>query len=100
MLNSILSGHVVWEDFNEDSIQAQDKIPGQNMYTLFLPAQNDKKQTVMYLMTFRPPMKNESNSSMFRQFLIQTLTTLAKIDADQGFGRLYGVFSQRQGKTV
>ena len=83
MLEAILNGRLVWEDFNENAIVSDEKIPGQNMYTLFLPRNTENKKQVMYLITFRPPMKNESNESMYRQFLIQTLTTLAKIDQDQ-----------------
>jgi hypothetical protein len=83
MLEAILNGRLVWEDFNENAMIADEKIPGQNMYTLFLPGYTENKKQVMYLVTFRPPMKNESNESMYRQLLIQTLTTLAKIDQDQ-----------------
>lgn len=85
ILKAIIDGQVVWEDFNEDSISSAstDTVTGQNMYTLFLPASDQEGKNVMYLMSFRPPMKNESNESMFRQFLIQTLTSLAKTDANQ-----------------
>jgi hypothetical protein len=83
MLEAILNGRLVWEDFNENAMSSDEKIRGQNMYTLFLPTNTPNKKQVMYIITFRPPMKNESNESMYRQFLIQTFTTLAKIDQDQ-----------------
>lgn len=83
MLQAILSGQVVWQDFNENSMASQDTVPGLNMYNVFLPIQKDSSESVMYILTFRSPMKNESNGSMYKQFLIQTLKTLAKIDLDQ-----------------
>jgi hypothetical protein len=82
-LAAILEGQVIWEDFNEKTMFAGKKIPGQNMYTLFFPAKDQDDREVMYLMMFRPPMKNESNESMYRQFLKDTLQTLANLDLDQ-----------------
>lgn len=83
MLNAILSGQVVWQDFNENSTSSQDTVKGLSMYNIFFPSQKENDGNVMYVLSFRSPMKNESNESMYKQFLIQTLKTLAKIDSDQ-----------------
>lgn len=83
LLEAILRGQVVWEDFNEDTLLQDERVSGQNMYTLFLPTQDSNGKDLLYLMMFKPPMKNEANEATYRQFLIQTLQTLAKIDQAQ-----------------
>lgn len=83
MLASILKGQFVWEDFSESSYTTSDKrVRGMKMYSLFVPALNAKGETIMYLMTFKPPMKDESNLSMYKQFISQTLKTLVAIDQE------------------
>lgn len=108
LLEGILNGQVVWEDFNEHALvsDSDEKITGQNMYTLFLPLKSQDGEQAMYLMMFKPPMKNESNESMYKQFLVQTLTALAKIDKDQpeehrkGYLEAIGLEDVESGKAV
>lgn len=89
----ILNGQLMWEDVNQKTMFKDETLPTLPMYSSFIPGHDADDEKVLYVLLFQPVMENESNEEVYRQFLIQTIDALVKLDKSQtegakkGYGR-------------
>lgn len=95
LLEAVLAGQIVFENFVDNTIFEGDTIPAQYMYMSILPlVDNDTHTREVYALMFSPAIQNESNESTYQLFLsqiIQSLLTLDKqqnADEQRGYGNL------------
>lgn len=91
LLEAVLAGQVVFENFVDNTIFEGETIPAQYMYMSILPLiDGDLGQRKVYALMFPPAIQNESNESTYQLFLSQIIQSLLTLDKQQVVGEQRG----------